>query len=534
MLKTITCEKLIKSPLTFDNGLNSVVGADDAKNSIGKSSILMLIDYAFGGTDFPQKCDDVIKHVGHFNVGIEFEFDKSYSFIRQTKNPEYVYDINENELIDLTKFKNFLKNKYLGESVEISFRECVSTYFRVSQRNNYNDKRPLDAAVKEGWKSIRVRLIKLFNQFDNVSTLLEKQKQLKKTIDNVSGTHNSGAVKKITQRQFTANQNSLHQLKSDLEEIKDTFKGKVTNIQGIINERSRELKANKDKLLTKQDELETQLTRIENNLSNQKVRSSKAFKEVVEFFPDVNETRLLQVESFHSGITKILKGKLEAEKSLLLHGLLLLKNEITGLDRKLSDIVDSKEDSSYLLERLIELDRDEQSLTKENLYYELGTKTKDDIKDNTTAIDDAVNTSLGDIEATINKGIKKFINKIYLDKPIAPELHFSATDYNFKPGDDRGTGKGYGNLISLDLTVLENTKLPCLVHDSVLFKHLDVPAVENLIKTYASFKKQIFISIDEVPKYSRGIQELIKESEFLKLSKDKLAFGISWKKVNPT
>ncbi|MEP4888481.1 MAG: DUF2326 domain-containing protein [Aliiglaciecola sp.] len=532
MLKTITCEKLIKSPLTFENGLNSVVGADDAKNSIGKSSILMLIDYAFGGADFPQKCDDVVKHVGHFNVGIKFEFDKPYSFIRQTKNPDYVFDINKNELIDLSKFKNFLKNKYLGESAQISFRDCVSTYFRVYQRNNYNDKRPLDAATKEGWKSIRVRLIKLFNQFDGVSALLESQKQLKKTNDNVSGTHNSGAVRKITKRQFTINQERLLKLKSDLEEIKNTFKGKVTDIQGIINERSRELKANKDKLITKQDELETQLTRIENNLSNQKVRSSKSFKEVVEFFPNVNESRLLQVETFHKGITKILKSKLESEKSLLLHGLLLIKNEIADVDRKLSEIVDSKEDSSYLLERLIELDRDEQSLTKENLYYELGTKTKKEIKDNTTAIDDAVNTSLENIQTAINKEIKKFIEKIYIDKPIAPELNFSATDYVFKPGDDRGTGKGYGNLISLDLAILEKTMLPCLIHDSVLFKHLDVPAVENLIKTYSSFKKQIFISIDEVPKYSKEIQNLIKKSEFLKLSKDNLAFGISWKKIN--
>lgn len=99
MLKSMSCEKLIKSPLIFDKGLNAVVGADDAHNSIGKSSILMLIDFAFGGSDFPDKCDDVIRHVGHFKVGVTFEFDKLYSFIRDTKNPDQVYLVEEQEYV---------------------------------------------------------------------------------------------------------------------------------------------------------------------------------------------------------------------------------------------------------------------------------------------------------------------------------------------------------------------------------------------------------------------------------------------------
>ena len=58
---------------------------------------------------------------------------------------------------------------------------------------------------------------------------------------------------------------------------------------------------------------------------------------------------------------------------------------------------------------------------------------------------------------------------------------------------------------------------------------MDVPAVEHLIKLYSSFKKQIFISIDEVSKYQQDIINTIEKSKFLKLDRDRLAFGIKWK-----
>lgn len=87
-------------------------------------------------------------------------------------------------------------------------------------------------------------------------------------------------------------------------------------------------------------------------------------------------------------------------------------------------------------------------------------------------------------------------------------------------------------MIALDLIFLEKTDLPCLVHDSLLFKNMAVPAVEHLISIYESFEKQVFISIDEVPKYSREVQLLIKKAMFLKLDQDHLAFIVKWKKRN--
>lgn len=530
MLKSISCEALLKTPLNFNEGLNSVVGANDAKNSIGKSSVLMLIDFALGGTDFPKKCDDVTRNVGHLDVGIEFEFnDKRYSFIRKTEDVDYVYSIDDTEILALSEYNNFLKNQFLGEEALLTFRACVSGFFRVYQRNNYNDRKPFDIVAKEGWKDVRVRLVKLFNKYNTIDELLKEQKQLKQTGSDITGAFNSGAVKKISKRQFDKNENSLVTLNSESEQIKLSLQEKVTSIHSIINERSRDLKKEKDLLVNKLNTIESQLTRIDNNLSGQKVRSNKTYQDVLSFFPGIDETRLEKVESFHSGISKILKSKLNDEKSLLLDSKLLVEEDIAEIDNRLAAVVGSKDESRYLLERLIELDREIQTATIQNEFYDLDKDTKQDVKSNKEKVSSSFETALSDIARDLNNLISSYIQRIYTDNPISPKLEFKSSDYALTHGDDRGTGKGFGNLISLDLAVLEQTYLPCLIHDSVLFKNLDVPAVENLISVYSSFEKQIFIAIDEVPKYSKVTQNIIKRSEFIKLSQDKLAFKKSWK-----
>lgn len=121
MLKSISCEKIVETTLIFKSSLNSVVGADDAHNSIGKSSILMLIDFAFGGDDFPTKCDDVIKNIGDFDVGMVFEFDKKYSFIRNTGTSNDVYYLEEQSVLNIEEFRDFLQKKYNIDKYSLSF-----------------------------------------------------------------------------------------------------------------------------------------------------------------------------------------------------------------------------------------------------------------------------------------------------------------------------------------------------------------------------------------------------------------------------
>ena len=67
MLKEIFCSKLADKKIVFGMGLNVVVGDDNAANSIGKSSALLLIDFAFGGNTYSSN-NDLTDHVGDHDV----------------------------------------------------------------------------------------------------------------------------------------------------------------------------------------------------------------------------------------------------------------------------------------------------------------------------------------------------------------------------------------------------------------------------------------------------------------------------------
>ena len=95
--------------------------------------------------------------------------------------------------------------------------------------------------------------------------------------------------------------------------------------------------------------------------------------------------------------------------------------------------------------------------------------------------------------------------------------------------NDTGTGSSYINLISFDLALFEKTDLPFLIHDSILFKNIEIPALENIIKIYDSFEKQVFISLDEINRFSPEIRKIIIDNSSVVLDKDHTLFEKNWK-----
>lgn len=81
MLTKIICSLLNRGEISFCAGLNVILGDDDAKNSIGKSSALMIIDFAMGGTSLLEDKAGIIKSMGHHVYIFEFDFNGVKSFL---------------------------------------------------------------------------------------------------------------------------------------------------------------------------------------------------------------------------------------------------------------------------------------------------------------------------------------------------------------------------------------------------------------------------------------------------------------------
>lgn len=144
-----------------------------------------------------------------------------------------------------------------------------------------------------------------------------------------------------------------------------------------------------------------------------------------------------------------------------------------------------------------------------------------------------INQELTDIQQHINEIIKNLNDKIYKNKKTSPLLQLSIKNYQYFSNDDTGTGTQYKNMLLLDLALFTLTKLPILIHDSVLFKNVEFEVMDHIIEIYDSFQdKQIFIATDALQNYSKSNQNLIKEKMVISLAKDNELYGRSWSNIH--
>jgi hypothetical protein len=98
--------------------------------------------------------------------------------------------------------------------------------------------------------------------------------------------------------------------------------------------------------------------------------------------------------------------------------------------------------------------------------------------------------------------------------------------------EDTGTGTAYLSLVVLDLAVFSKTFLPCVIHDSVLFKNVENESVAKLIDVYSSISKQSFIALDEVEKYGDLTAKKLYGLAAIKLNDVEVLYVKDWRKTN--
>lgn len=172
-----------RPPIRFKEGLNVVLGKEDGENSIGKSSALLAIDFVFGGDTYLHS--DGVKHIGPHTIFFTFLFNgKEYRFARNTASSDEIHHCSEGyELTGAVwskrEFTDWLKECYVIDFPGLSFRETVSSFFRVYGKENLNERRPPKGLPGGGMrKSIEI-LVKLFDRYGDIqiySDRLEEQK----------------------------------------------------------------------------------------------------------------------------------------------------------------------------------------------------------------------------------------------------------------------------------------------------------------------------------------------------------------------
>ncbi len=532
MLKEINCKEFIKTPLIFGKGLNSVLGDNYSTNSIGKSTLLMIIDFIFGGSSYIDNNSGAIRELGHHSFSFKFIFNnRPYFYSRGTECPNIVNicdkDYSQVSEINITNFTKELKRLYNIENCS-SFRSMVNPYSRIWKKGNYDVDKPIHNHIQNKGSEAVDNLIKLFNLFDSISETKNSIKDKQESKKVLTGLHKKNYVQKITKRQFEQNQLKIDHIQNEIKTVKNNLLKFTLNIEELTNKELITLKTKKKELLDSQALILNKIQRLDLSLGKRKTKS-KYFTRLSEFFENPNEEKIQEIENFHSKISIILSRELEAAKKVLEKDNQYFKKEIAVIDSKIDALLQNIENPEFIVERIYDLTIESDKLSNINKFYKEKEEVVMDITSLTEELEETIIGILRKVEEQINTELARINKEIHTEKKKIPSIKLTKNSYYFDHSSNTGTGKSFADLIEFDLSILKLTELPFLIHDSVLFKNIENLTVDKIIGQYTRFGKQIFMALDGIDKYNAESQKILSENKVIQLSESHKLFNRDWR-----
>lgn len=547
MLKEIYCEKFkenekVRPKIEFHKGLNTIVGTgksgEKSENSVGKSTLLAIIDFVFGGKEFLKS--NACKIIKTHTICFAFEFDgKPYHFMRMTDKENHIFKCDENyenpQKYETEEFRAWLKEQYKLSDIDLSFREIAGTYFRFYGGEKQTSPKEILRSYngESGTEQVRT-LEKLF----------EKYSAIKSYVDLIQDSENRSKVKAQASRlkveldefkeiNIEETKQKISELENQKQELLKNQKDRIPELDAQNAKNLAELKSEHKSLAAKRTRLLTRIENIENS-NFETVKPSKAsYDLLLEFFPNSDIKKIEEIDNFHEKLNQILSQeqqealeeyKAEFEKT---------QTEIENLENKISDFGNSEDfTTAFLLEfsRIQEqIDKLSEMLEKDRSKKAAAAQLKEDRK----KLKPAEREILDEIQNAVNKNLSALSAEILGKNTKSVEFSFP-TNSTYELGSplDDGTGTDYTSMILFDLSVLRLTKLPALIHDSYLLSNIRGSRLENLIKVYAKeTEKQIFLSIDETDKLTSATSDLVTKEDtcVIKLYRgDRELYGYYW------
>lgn len=535
MLVEVICDKFRNKSIPFHAGLNVVVGDEKATNSIGKSSLLMVLDFIFGGESLLKYNADIIQELGDHEYCFSFAFgNDKYFFKRGTYVPDIVYKCDgaykESDPLSIDEYRSLLKSSYKLEDIDLTFRATVSLFSRIWGKENDDVKRPLHSYKNKKSTECIDDLLKLFKQYESIKILSLKAKYLAEERSAIRNAFKQKIIPRITKTKYKENIKLASKIDDEIQGIKKNLAKYAVNISEIVNREVAEMKEKKDSLLRERGKVSFRLNRIRNDILENRHVKSKMFYLLAQYFPEVDEERVTKVEEFHSKISKILKKELKESEARLADALARIDGAIAELDQNMAKTFSRIEQPEVIIDRVFDLSNVRSSVESEIRYFENDNRVDAELKDIKKSLANEKARVEEFVQNVINGNLRKLVHNVYGEGRRIPLLKISQNSYTFYAVEDTGTGKAYSNLVLFDLSVFEATSLPFIIHDSFLFKNIENDAVAKMIDIYVSSGKQSFIAIDEIKKYGEKAEKTIRDNMVIQLTNDEVLYVKDWRK----
>ena len=333
-----------RPPIRFKEGLNVVLGKEDGENSIGKSSAMLAIDFVFGGNTYLSS--DGVKHIGDHTIFFTFEFDgRPYRFARNTASPDDFHVCSEGYQMTgavwtKQEFAAWMKEKYHIDFSGLSFRETMSSFFRIYGKDNTDERRPLKGLPGESMqKSIDI-LVKLFDRYKDVEVFNGRLEEQKKKLAAYREARKYRFVPDLVggKTQYDENVAQIRSLQVDLDNLTAE---QVEDQNGVDIEKSRmksQLQAGKLRLETEMQSKQRRLSLLNMSLEYGLYPTEADLSALQEFFPGVNIRKLYEVEKYHQKLAAILDEQFTAERQSVEEEISGLQEQIRALQAQISEL----------------------------------------------------------------------------------------------------------------------------------------------------------------------------------------------------
>lgn len=527
-----------RPPIRFKEGLNVVLGKEDGENSIGKSSAMLAIDFAFGGNSY--LVSDGVKHIGNHTIFFTFEFDGTpYYFARSTESPTDIHVCSEGYVLTgvvwtKQQFADWLKEKYHIDFAGLSFRETMSSFFRIYGKENTDERKPLKGLPGEGMqKSIEI-LVRLFDRYKDIEAFNGNLEEQKKRLSIFREARKYRFVPDLVggKTKYDENLAQIHSLQVQLDNLTDE---QVEGHNEADIEKSRlksQLQGSKLRLETDLQAKRRRVSLLDISLAYGLYPTEADLSALQEFFPDVNIRKLYEVEKYHQKLATILDEQFKSERQSVELEIAALLEQIQSVQTEINQLGFVGNLSKEFLDMHSEIKGHIDALKAQNEAYLTLTELQDAKKKADEMLKHAIESILDEIERAINDRMKEYNDSLFTDVRKAPRLTFNEyNSYRFETPDDTGTGSNYKGMVIYDLAILNLTALPAIAHDSLILKNIGDAAVDGIMKIYVQSTKQVFIAFDKQAAYKPDTQRILTGNTVLKLSDGNCElYGESWNK----
>ena len=553
MLVEIYCDKFktggkdgeVRPPITFHEGLNAVVGDEDRSNSIGKSTLLMIIDFVFGGNDYITKCTAVQDNVKEHNICFTLRFEGlEYSFMRNTVkynevikcNRQYI-PLKDEDPMMLDEYTVFLGKMYGIQFEGLTWRGLMSKHIRVHGRDTMDASRPLQEA-KDGRQSDDIK--RYLKQFERYAIVEKQINQAKVAEDEKEAFRKSVSFNHIRMasgdKEYKANETKIAELQIKENELAENSSKGLLDLNSMQAQRLSELNSILISYTRQRARVQSQLNSLRREMIEGKKTFKRSYSDLEKFFPGIEFKAIAEIDKFHQGLSKVLQDEFKESEADLATTYVMLGNEITKIKEQIVEIKNIPNVTQAVLNEYARITTELNNLQAANENYKTFDELKKTAKNYAETRDEIIARQISEIQDIVNKRMKEITTKIVRDKKlISPVLQLEKMkSYSFETKGDDGSGAGQRGLITFDLANMEVSNIPFIVHDADLMDPVEKPILTELIKYYDSVKnqkRQAFVSFRSYEFYAEEIRPTIEKCKVIQLEANgQELFGWAWNK----